>query len=51
MHYTPHQMAVTAFVEAVGVWVDELQVHQLLEAPLFSLMADECTNFFVCVLD
>ena len=47
MHYTPHQMAVTAFVEAVGVWIDELQVHQLLEAPLFSLMADECTDIAV----
>lgn len=36
--------AVTDFLEAIGVWVDELQIHQLLDTPFFSLMADECTD-------
>ena len=36
--------AVTDFLEAIGVWVDELQINQLLGAPFFSLMADECTD-------
>ena len=39
--------AVTDLVEAIGVWVDELQLHQLLDAPYFSLMADECTDIAV----
>ena len=33
--------AVTDFVEATGVWVDELQVNRVRNAPFFSLMADE----------
>ena len=33
---------ITDFVEAIRVQVDELQVNQLLDAPFFSLMADEC---------
>ena len=36
--------AVTDFLEAIGVCVDELQINQLLGAPFFSLMADECTD-------
>ena len=36
--------AITNFMEAIGVWVDELQVTQLLVAPFFSLMADEWTD-------
>ena len=28
----------------MGVWVDELQINQLLGALFFSLMADECTD-------
>ena len=28
----------------IGVWVDELQINQLLGAQFFSLMADECTD-------
>ena len=36
--------AVTDFLEAIGIWVDELQVQQLLDAQYFSLMADECTD-------
>ena len=36
--------AVTGVLEAIGVWVDELRVNQLLDAPFFSLMADECTD-------
>ena len=28
MHHTPSD-AITDFVEAIGVWVDELQVNQL----------------------
>ena len=34
--------AVTDFVEAIGVWVDELQ--GVRNAPFFSLMADECVD-------
>ena len=29
---------------SIGVWVDELRINQLLGAPFFSLMADECTD-------
>ena len=36
--------AVTDFVEAIGVWVDELQVNRVRNALLFSLMAYECVN-------
>ena len=36
--------AVTDFVEAIGVWVDELQINQVRDAPFFSLMADECVD-------
>ena len=36
--------AITDFVEAIGVWVDELQVNQVRNAPFFSLMADECVD-------
>ena len=36
--------AVTDFVEAIGVWVDELQVNWVCNAPFFSLMADECVD-------
>ena len=36
--------AVTDFVEAIGVWVDELQVNRVCNAPFFSLMADECVD-------
>ena len=32
------------FFEAVGVWVDELQVNQVCNAPFFSFMADECVD-------
>ena len=37
--------AITDFVEAIGVRVDELQVNQLLDAPFFCLMADICMIF------
>ena len=36
--------AITDFVRAIGIWVDELQVNQLLDAPFFRLMAEECTD-------
>ena len=36
--------AVTDFVEAIGVWVDELQVNRVCNAPFFSLMAEECVD-------
>ena len=36
--------AVTDFLEAIGIWVDELLVNRLLDAQYFSLMADECTD-------
>ena len=36
--------AVTDFVEAIGVWVEELQVNRVRNAPFFSLMADECVD-------
>ncbi len=36
--------AVTDFVESIGVWVDELQVNRVCNAPFFSLMADECVD-------
>ena len=36
--------AVTDFLEAIGVWVDELRINQLLGAPFFSLLTDECTD-------
>ena len=36
--------AVTDFVEAIGLWVDELQVNRVRNAPFFSLMADECVD-------
>ena len=35
---------VTDFLEAIGVWVDELLVNRLLDAQYFSLMADEFTD-------
>ena len=35
---------VTDFVEAIGVWVYELQVNRILNVPFFSLMADECVD-------
>ena len=36
--------AITDVVEAIGVWVDELQVYQGHNAPFFSLMAYECVD-------
>ena len=36
--------AITDFVEAIGVWVDKLQVNSVYNAPFFSLMADECSD-------
>ena len=36
--------AATDFVEAIGVWVDELQVNRVRNAPFFSLMADMCVD-------
>ena len=36
--------AITDFVEAIGVWFDELQVNRVRNAPFFSLMADECVE-------
>ena len=36
--------AVTDFVEAIGLWVDELQVNRVCNVPFFSLMADECVD-------
>jgi hypothetical protein len=36
--------AVTDFLEAIGIWVDESLVTQLLDAQYFSLLADECTD-------
>ena len=36
--------AVTGFVEAIGVWVDELQVNRVCNAPFFSLMAEVCVD-------
>ena len=36
--------AATDFVEAIGVWVDKLQVNRVRNAPFFSLMADECVD-------
>ena len=36
--------AVTDFLEAIGIWVDESLVNQLLYARYFSLTADECTD-------
>ena len=36
--------AITDFVETIGVWVDELQVKRVRNAPFFNLMADECVD-------
>ena len=36
--------AVTDFLEAIGIWVDESLVNQLLDTQYFSLIADECTD-------
>ena len=36
--------SLTDFLEAIGVWIDELRINQLLGAPFFTLMADECTD-------
>ena len=36
--------AITDLVEVIGVWVDELQVNQVQNAPFFSLMGDECVD-------
>ena len=44
MHLTLQQMPWLIFFEAVGVWVDELQVNQVCNAPFFSFMADECVD-------
>ena len=43
MHLTPHQW-LSLISEAIGVWVDQLQVNQLLDAPFSRLMAEECTD-------
>ena len=36
--------AVTDFLEALGIWVDESVVNSLLDTQHFSVMADECTD-------
>ena len=36
--------AVAGFVEAIGIWVNELQNSQVCNAPFFSLMADKCVD-------
>jgi len=41
MHPTLQQ---TDFVKAIGEWTDRLLQKKLLDAPFFSLMADECTD-------
>ena len=44
MHPTAYQMLSLISWRQSGVWVDELQVNQLLDAPFCSLMAGECTD-------
>ena len=36
--------AVTHFIKAIGQWVEESLLENLLQAPYFSIMADECTD-------
>ena len=36
--------AVTDFIEAIGQWVEESLLKDLLQAPYFSVMADECAD-------
>ena len=43
MHPALHQL-LSQILRAIGIWVDELQVNQLLDAPFFRLMAEECTD-------
>ena len=37
-------MAVIEFVNALGTWVEESLLKRLHKAPIFSIMADECTD-------
>ena len=37
-------MALVEFVKALGTWVEESLLKRLHKAPLFSIMADECTD-------
>jgi len=46
MHSILQQM-LTDFIEAIEEWTDWLLQKQLLDAPFFSLMADECTDIIV----
>lgn len=44
--------AVKYIFKAISVWVDELLMRQLLAAPFFSLMVNECTDIisYVCTV-
>ena len=41
--YTSH-VAVVEFVEAIGIWVEEIMLERLHKASNYSIMADECTD-------
>lgn len=38
------RVAVVEFIEAPGIWVEELLLKRLHQASYFSIMADECTD-------
>lgn len=38
------RVAVVEFIEALGTWVEESILKRLQKAPMYSLMADECTD-------
>ena len=37
-------VAVVGFVEAIGIWVEEVMLESLHKASYYSIMADECTD-------
>ena len=37
-------VAVVEFVEAIGIWVEEVVLERLRKPSFYRIMADECTN-------
>ena len=38
------RIAVVGFIEAIGIWVEEVMLNHLQKASYYSIMADECTD-------
>ena len=45
------RIAVTEFIEALGTWVEESLLKHLHQVPFYSIMADECTDFFLTTVE